>query len=64
MCQISVVLQQEGKEELVEENVTRLEVEKDGISITTLFAGPRKLSNTVIEHIDFTAGKVVLHSFP
>jgi predicted RNA-binding protein len=61
MCQISVVMEQaDTTEQLVQDNVTSLNVEQDGIVITSLFEGSRKLAGAIIHHIDFMAGKVVL----
>lgn len=60
MCQISVVVEQEGVEKLVMEDVTNLEVEPDSLKISTLFEGPKALEHVVIRSIDFMAGKVLL----
>ena len=60
MCQISVVVEQEGIEELVMEDVTNLVVDSDGLEISTLFEGPKSLAQVAIRSIDFIAGKVVL----
>ncbi len=60
MCEIRVVLEQDGKEELLMENVTKLNVLRSSISITSLFEGPREIPNAEINTIDFLAGKVFL----
>ena len=60
MCQISVVVEQEGMEELVMEDVTNLVVDSGGLEISTLFEGPKALEQVAIRSIDFIAGKVVL----
>ncbi len=60
MCQMSVYVEKEGVEELLLEDVTNLKVETTGVSISTLFDGPRQVADAVIDSIDFTAGKVLL----
>lgn len=60
MCQISVVVQRDGVEELVMEDVTNLEVDADNLKISTLFEGPKAVEHVVIRSIDFMAGKVLL----
>jgi predicted RNA-binding protein len=62
MCQTNAVLEKDGGEELLLENVTKLEVAEDGLSITTLFEGTRSWPNTAIRAIDFAAGKVYLYN--
>jgi predicted RNA-binding protein len=60
MCQMSAVVEHDGKVELVKENVTRLDVLTKGIRISTLFEGVTELTDMTIHHIDFLAGKVFL----
>lgn len=60
MCEIRVVLEQDGVEELLMQNVTRLEVLESSVAITSLFEGSREIPNSVIRNIDFLAGKVFL----
>ena len=60
MCEIRVVLEKQGEQELLMENVTKLAVLPRAISITSLFEGPREIPDTVIDTIDFLAGKVIL----
>lgn len=60
MCQMSVVIDQDGVEELVMEDVTSLVVDPGGMKISTLFEGPRLVEHVVLRSIDFMAGKVVL----
>ncbi len=60
MCQISVVIEKEGVEELVMADVTSLDVDSGGMRITSLFEGPKSLDHVVIRSIDFMAGKVLL----
>jgi predicted RNA-binding protein len=50
-----------GEEELLLENVTKLEVLDDGLKVTSLFEGTRDLIGVVIRSIDFAGGKVYLH---
>ena len=60
MCQISVVVEKDGVEELIMEDVTNLVVGSDNLEISTLFEGPKSLEHVVIRSIDFMAGKVML----
>ncbi len=60
MCQMRVVAEKDGREEVLLENVTRLELVDSGIAVTTLFEGSREFSGAALRHIDFLAGKVVL----
>lgn len=60
MCEIRVVLEQDGVEELLMQNVTRLDVLESSVAITSLFEGSREIPNSVIRNIDFLAGKVFL----
>ena len=60
MCQTNVVMEKDGQEEVLGENVTGLEVSGKNITITTLFEGATEFQNVVIRRIDFTGGKVFL----
>ncbi len=61
MCQTNVLMEKNGEEELLFENVTTLEVLQSGLRISTLFEGTRDLSGVAIRRIDFTGGKVYLY---
>lgn len=61
MCQTSVLLEKNGTEELLLENVTALEVLDKGVKITTLFEGAQEFSGVAIRRIDFSGGKVYLY---
>ena len=60
MCQISVYVEREGVEELLQEDVTNLIVGEKGVKISSLFEGSQEVANTVVQSIDFMAGKVLL----
>lgn len=60
MCQISVVIERDGVEELVMEDVTNLVVDSDSLQISNLFEGPKSVEQVVIRSIDFMAGRVLL----
>ena len=62
MCQTSALLEKDGGEELLLENVTKLEVAEDGLNITTLFEGTSTWPKKEILRIDFAAGKVYLYN--
>ena len=61
MCQTNVLMVKNGEEELLLENVTKLEVLGDGLKVTSLFEGTKDLIGVAIRSIDFTGGKVYLH---
>ena len=60
MCQTSVLMEKDGSDEVVLENVTTLEVVDKGLKISTLFEGSQELVGAVINRIDFAGGKVYL----
>ncbi len=60
MCQMRVVVEEEGVEEIVMENVTRLQVSGGAIEVSAFFEEPRRLEAVFVQSIDFLEGKVVL----
>jgi len=60
MCQTSVVIDRDGEQEKIMENVTSLEMLADGVRIATLFEEPREISSVRLEKIDFMSGTVML----
>ncbi|BCL61066.1 hypothetical protein DGMP_17590 [Desulfomarina profundi] len=60
MCQTNVVLNENGNEKLLLENVTALKIVEDGLLITTLFEGEKEFSGMSLDRIDFNEGKVYL----
>jgi predicted RNA-binding protein len=55
-----VVVEKEGKEEVMFENVTLLDVIEQGIAVATLFEGSREIVGAALRRIDFLGGKVYL----
>ncbi len=64
MCQMKVMLDKEGQQELVMEDVTKLEVVEDGIRVSTLFEEPKTVSGVAVKTIDFMSGTLTLQSKP
>ena len=64
MCQISVVVEKNGEQEKVMDNVTSLQVTDTGIILTTLFEEPLTVPDVAVTKIDFLGGKVVLNQEP
>lgn len=60
MCQVSVYVQEGDREELLKDNITKLEVVAKGLRVSTLFEGATDLDNMMLQQIDFSAGKVVV----
>ena len=61
MCQISVIVNHDGEQEKVMDNVTGLEVTPEGVVLTTFFEEPLSVPDAVISSIDFLGGKVILN---
>ena len=61
MCQTSALMEKDGGQELLLENVTNLEVLNDSLQITTLFEGTKSWPGLAIRRIDFSGGKVFLY---
>jgi predicted RNA-binding protein len=62
MCQVSVVLEQDGSQTKIMENVTLLEMVPEGVSVSTLFEEPKIVTGVRLKKIDFLGGSVVLTS--
>ncbi len=60
MCQITVLLDSNGRQETIMENVTALEVTPEGVSVRSLFEEPRLVSGARVRRIDFLGGAVTL----
>jgi len=60
MCQMTIMMDKEGQQELVMEDVAHLEVVEDGIKISTLFEEPKLITGVEIKTIDFLSGKTTL----
>jgi len=62
MCQMNVVLEHDGEQEKIMDNVTRLEVTGEGVMVSTLFEEPRLVKSAWVRDIDFQTGLVILDS--
>jgi predicted RNA-binding protein len=60
MCQVNVVLDKNGEQEKVMENVTLLTIEPEGVLISTLFEKPKLIAGAKLTKIDFLNGTVTL----
>ncbi|MBC8553955.1 MAG: CooT family nickel-binding protein [Candidatus Brocadiales bacterium] len=60
MCQMKIMMDKEGQQELVMEDVAHLEVLEEGIRISTLFEEPKLIPGVAIKTIDFLSGKAML----
>jgi len=60
MCQMSVVIEENGEQKVIMENVIRLESIDGNISVSTLFEEPKIISSAFVKTIDFTGGTVLL----
>jgi len=62
MCQMNVVLEHNGEQEKIMDNVTHLEVTGDGVVVSTLFEEPKLVKSAWVKNIDFQGGMVTLDS--
>ena len=60
MCQMNVVLEHDGEQEKIMDNVTHLEVTDEGVVVSTLFEEPKLVKSAWVKNIDFQSGLVVL----
>lgn len=60
MCQMKVVVEKNGQEELLVEHATRLLVKGDVIEVEAFFEPPWHLEGMTVMAIDFLGGRVVL----
>lgn len=60
MCQMSVMLEKEGEDELLMESASLLESGPEGIRLISLFDPPRLIPGVQVVRIDFLNSKVVL----
>ena len=60
MCQMKIMMDKEGQQELVMEDVANLEVVEEGIMISTLFEETKLIPGVAIKTIDFLSGKAML----
>ncbi len=62
MCQMKIMQDKDGQQELVMEDVAQLEVVDEGIRISTLFEEPKLIPGVAIKTIDFLAGETMLQA--
>lgn len=60
MCQMSIVLEQDGKEEMILDNASLLEVVGDGVRVSAFFEEPKLILHASVRTIDFLHGKVTV----
>jgi len=60
MCQLRAVLERDGKEEVVLDSITVLDVVDDGVVLSTFFEEPMKIEGVRVQRIDFLGGTLVL----
>ena len=60
MCQMRIVLEQDGREEVFAENASFLEVTPEGLRVEVLFEEPALISGGAVRSIDFLHGRVVV----
>ncbi len=60
MCQMKVVQEVDGRDELIMADASLLEDDPAGVRISSLFDPPRLVAGLKVVRIDFLGGKVVL----
>jgi len=58
---MNVVLDHDGEQEKIMDNVTHLEVTDEGVVVSTLFEEPKLVKSARVKDIDFQSGLVVLN---
>jgi predicted RNA-binding protein len=58
---MNVVLEHDGEQEKIMDNVTQLEVTGDGVLVSTLFEEPKLVKSAWVKNIDFQGGTVTLN---
>lgn len=64
MCQMRIVLDRGGKEEVIMTNATLLEKNRAGVVVSALFEDPKQVDGVFVKRIDFTKGTVLLEREP
>jgi predicted RNA-binding protein len=59
---MNVVLDHDGEQEKIMDNVTLLEVTDEGVLVSTLFEEPKLVKSAWVKNIDFLGGRVTLNS--
>jgi predicted RNA-binding protein len=62
MCQMNVVLKNNGGQEKIMENVTHLEVTTEGVLVSAFFEEPKLVKSALVKSIDFLGGTVTLNN--
>jgi predicted RNA-binding protein len=57
---MNVVLEHNGEQEKIMDNVTHLEVTAEGVVVSTLFEEPKLVKSAWVKNIDFQSGLVIL----
>lgn len=60
MCQMRIVLEQDGRETVLAENASSLEVTAEGLRVDVLFEKPEIIHGGAIRSIDFLRGRVTV----
>ncbi len=60
MCQMNVVLENEGQEEMLMEGASLLEATPEGVRLSSLFDPPRLIAGVQVVKIDFLNSRVIL----
>jgi len=61
---MNVLLDQDGEQEKIMENVTHLEVTAEGVLVSTFFEEPKLVKAAWVKNIDFLGGTVTLDNRP
>jgi predicted RNA-binding protein len=57
---MNVLLEHDGEQEKIMENVTRLEVTGEGVLVSAFFEEPKLVKSAWVKSIDFLGGTVTL----
>ncbi len=60
MCQMNVIMDNNGQQDTVLEDVTKLETTPDGVLLSTFFDEPKLIPKARVKKIDFLGNTVTL----
>lgn len=60
MCQMSVMIERDGRQEKIMDSVTGLDVTMEGVTLSTFFEEPRVVPDVAVARIDFLGNTLVL----
>lgn len=60
MCEMTIVMKQDGRESVLAEHAATLEVTETGLLVGSLLDEPRRIDGVTVRSIDFLHGKLTV----